>query len=516
MDSNQQLRTLWSSRYVIVAFALLAAIAAYLVSSSFQKRYDASALAQINPAQQSQGFGLSTDQLLQTTNFYSELARTTSVVNAAEREGKFSESLDGKVDVAPQPDLLVLKFTGSSDDPKTAAAYANAYAQAFTREVGDLQEVERRRTLAAPQRRAIEIRDRLEKIPPDSPEATALETELTALQARLADLAITPTDSVRVLQPAIVPTAAAFPNPARNAVLAFLIAFVLACGAVLLRHTFADRYLSAEEAAVDLGLPVMAELPRASATDSKALEAFRKLRAQVEFSLASDVADHHQASTANRRVRRAKDQRNVLLVTSPEPASGKTYVSSNLSRALAADGRGVVTVDGDLRRPTLHNAFAIAQEPGLGEVLTAGEVGDLPLSMRPVPLPEGVRRRGGSLEAITAGRTLIETPERLSSDVMATIVEQLHADYDFVVLDSPPVLAIVDAVVLSRYADGVVLVVDARRSRRRNVRRAVETLRAVEAPILGLVFNKSNVSTTEYGYYGAYPAAMRDEAEIGQ
>ena len=169
MDSNQQLRTLWSSRYVIVAFALLAAIAAYLASSSFQKRYDASALAQIIPAQQSQGFGLSTDQLLQTTNFYSELARTTSVVNAAEREGKFSESLDGKVDVAPQPDLLVLKFTGSSEDPKTAAAYANAYAQAFTREVGDLQEVERRRTLAAPQRRAIEIRDRLEKIPPTRP-----------------------------------------------------------------------------------------------------------------------------------------------------------------------------------------------------------------------------------------------------------------------------------------------------------------------------------------------------------
>ena len=370
MDSNQQLRTLWSSRYVIVAFALLAAIAAYLASSSFQKRYDAAALAQIIPAQQSQGFGLSTDQLLQTTNFYAELARTTSVVNAAKREGNFSDSLDGKVDVAPQPDLLVLKFTGRSEDPKTAAAYANAYAQAFTREVGDLQEVERRRTLAAPQRRAIEIRDRLGKIPADSPEATALETELTALQGRLADLAITPTDSVRVIQPAIVPTAAAFPNPARNAVLAFLIAFVLACGAVLLRHTFADRYVSAEEAAVDLGLPVMAELPRAAATDSKALEAFRKLRAQVEFSLASDVGDHQQAGTANRRVRRAKDQRNVLLVTSPEPASGKTYVSSNLSRALAADGRSVVTVDGDLRRPTLHNAFAMVQEPGLGEVLT--------------------------------------------------------------------------------------------------------------------------------------------------
>ena len=114
-------------------------------------------------------------------------------------------------------------------------------------------------------------------------------------------------------------------------------------------------------------------------------------------------------------------------------------------------------------------------------------------------------------EVLTLLGALLQPPE-----VMASIVEQLHADYDFVVLDSPPVLAIVDAVVLSRYSDGVVLVVDARRSRRRNVRRAVETLRAVEAPILGLVFNKSSVSATEYGYYGAYPTVLRDEAEIGQ
>jgi Mrp family chromosome partitioning ATPase len=82
------------------------------------------------------------------------------------------------------------------------------------------------------------------------------------------------------------------------------------------------------------------------------------------------------------------------------------------------------------------------------------------------------------------------------------------------VLDSPPVLAIVDAVVLSRYADGIVLVIDARRGRRQNVRRAVATLRAVDAPILGFVFNKTEVSSGDYGYYGTYPARERDGAEV--
>jgi Mrp family chromosome partitioning ATPase len=94
------------------------------------------------------------------------------------------------------------------------------------------------------------------------------------------------------------------------------------------------------------------------------------------------------------------------------------------------------------------------------------------------------------------------------------VMSELSHDNDVVLVDSPPVLAIVDAVVLTRYADGVVLVVDARRSRRRNIRRSVETLRAVQAPILGLVFNRSKVSASEYGYYGAMPDRVRQEPEL--
>jgi Mrp family chromosome partitioning ATPase len=98
--------------------------------------------------------------------------------------------------------------------------------------------------------------------------------------------------------------------------------------------------------------------------------------------------------------------------------------------------------------------------------------------------------------------------------VMRDVVASLHDSYDVVVMDSPPVLAIVDAVVLTRYADGVLVVVDARRSRRRNVRRAVQTLRAVEAPILGLVYNRARVHASEYGYYGAMPAESRGMPEL--
>ena len=97
---------------------------------------------------------------------------------------------------------------------------------------------------------------------------------------------------------------------------------------------------------------------------------------------------------------------------------------------------------------------------------------------------------------------------------MRQVIERVRDGYDAVVLDSPPVLAIVDAVVLSRYADGVLLVLDGRRSRRRSVRRAVQTLRAVEAPILGIVFNRARVHASDYGYYGAAPMPERGVHEL--
>jgi capsular exopolysaccharide synthesis family protein len=511
MDSKQQLRLLWSSRWWLAAFAIIAALAAYFTSSSRTDVYRASALAQVIPAQQADGPSLGTDQLLQATNFYAELAQTTRILDAARREGRFRETLEGRVDVTPEPDLLVLEFSGESPRPGLAAAYANAYAQAFAAEVANLEEAERRRLLAGPQRRVNQLLEDLQGLSPTSAEAAAIDAELQALQARLADVALTPTDNVRIIQPAILPREPVSPKPVRDAILALLVALVLGASVALLRQATTDRYASVEEAALDLRLPVLGELPKSPPGDSKALEAFRKLRAQVEFTLAGppgrDAPDPRRPATGDGR-------NNVLLITSPEAASGKTYVTSNLSRALAADGRRVMAVDGDLRRPTLHDALGLEQEPGLGELLTSGRADDLDLSVHAVALPDAVRRRGGLLEAVPAGRLADDTAERLSSSTMTRVMSELSHDNDVVLVDSPPVLAIVDAVVLTRYADGVVLVVDARRSRRRNIRRSVETLRAVQAPILGLVFNRSKVSASEYGYYGAMPDRVRQEPEL--
>lgn len=510
MESQQQLRLLWAARWWFLVAVVVAGAAAYVVSSSLDRVYRANALVQVIPAPQASGVPLSTDQLLQTTNFYAELAQTRGVVQAAQRDGGLGRDISEDVEVAAEPDLLVLEFSSKSEEPREASALANAYARAFTDELQRIEAAERKRLLEAPQGRLAQLRRALRGLEAGSPEAEALQGELAALQERVADETLTPTDRARVLEPALTPTDPDSPQPLRNALLAALLALVAVASVVLLRHALTDRYASAEDAALDLGLPVLGELPKAPSTDVRAHEAVRKLRAQVQYAVGAtaDASD----GLSPRRSGRARP--NVLLVTSPEASAGKTYVSAGLANALAADGRSVIAVDGDLRRPTLHGALQVPREPGLGEVLAAGAPEEVRLAVRSVPVAEGVQRRGGALHVLTAGQGGSETAEPLSSHVMRDVVARLHESYDAVVIDSPPVLAIVDAVVLSRYADGVLLVVDARRSRRRSVRRAVQTLRAVESPILGLVFNRARVHASEYGYYGAMPVASRGMPEL--
>jgi capsular exopolysaccharide synthesis family protein len=504
MESRQQLRLLWASRWWLLLAVVVAGVAAYLVASRAEEQYRADALVQVIPAPQASGVPLSTDQLLQATNFYAELAETRGIVEAASSAGDLGDITES-VEVEAEPDLLVLRFSGISEDPARASEIANAYARAFIDGLTEIETTERERLLEAPQQRLEELRRQLRDLDPDSGEAQALQGELAALQQRVADEALTPTDRARVLEPALTPTDPVSPQPLRDALLAMLLALVIASAVVLLRNALTDRYGSAEEAALDLGLPVLGELPKAPATDVRALEALRKLRAQVQFS-AGAMHEHGQAAGHTRP--------NVLLVTSPEASAGKTYVSAGLANALAADGRSVIAVDGDLRRPSLHAALDVPGAPGLGEALAAGEAGDAALAVRSVPVPDGVRRRGGGLDVLPAGNGGNETAESLSSAVMRQVVERVRDGYDAVVLDSPPVLAIVDAVVLSRYADGVLLVLDGRRSRRRSVRRSVQTLRAVEAPILGIVFNRARVHASEYGYYGTGPVPDRGVHEL--
>ncbi len=171
-------------------------------------------------------------------------------------------------------------------------------------------------------------------------------------------------------------------------------------------------------------------------------------------------------------------------------------------------------MDGDLRRPTLHDQFDVPREPGLGDLLRSGGLDKDP-NRTAFQVSSSASEPGGrgELRALTSGPFIEDSVERFSSSRMAEIVELLKEHNDFVVIDSPPALAVVDPVVLARYSDGVVIVIDSRKTKRRDARRAVQTMRAIGTPVLGMVYNRSEAPVGGYYSYDALGTGIEERGE---
>jgi capsular exopolysaccharide synthesis family protein len=491
MAFNDYLRLIWGSKRWLLLFAVAAAVVVYLASSTRTDSYESGALGQIISTSQATGDILSEEQLLSLSNVYHELADTRTVLDLAHNDpavkGNESE-FDDSVSVSPESRIGVLEFIAVTDDPEVSAGFANAYAQAFQTYLGGLQVEQLKETLAPLEERIEQVGGELENASAGSAEATSLQLELEALQSQLAEQTANPGDSLRIVERAVPEATPVAPKPKRDAILAFIVALVLGAVAVYLRDFLFDRYGSAQDASRDLGLPLLGEIPRGRG--EVPVEAFRRLRAATMFTLERNTEPRINASELGS---------GTLLVTGPESGCGKSYVSANLSRTLASEGRRVSIVDGDLRRPTLHEVFGRKLSPGLSDLLL--ETNDVTDATIEVHIDGTISSPGGSLRLLPAGAHAEAAVESLSSPRMRAVVEGLQASSDVVVFDSPPAPIVVDPVVLARYADGVVFVIDSRRTRRREARKAIEALRSTGAPLLGFAYNRSAAKQTRYDSY---------------
>jgi capsular exopolysaccharide synthesis family protein len=214
---------------------------------------------------------------------------------------------------------------------------------------------------------------------------------------------------------------------------------------------------------------------------SAAAEAYRLVRTNIQF---IDV-DHPPRT---------------ILVTSPQAEEGKSTTASNLALAFAEGGKKTTLVDGDLRRPSLQRLFDDGPRDGLTNLLL-GE--GLNGHARPSPAHP-------NLVIITSGPIPPNSADLLNSDRMRETLQELQEHSDIVIFDSPPLLPIADATILSALTDGVVLVVDPQRTHRRDIRKAREAIEAVGGRVLGVVINRVRTGTalsypyTDYYYsYGA-------------
>jgi capsular exopolysaccharide synthesis family protein len=200
----------------------------------------------------------------------------------------------------------------------------------------------------------------------------------------------------------------------------------------------------------------------------------------------------------------------TLLVTSPTPGEGKSTVASNMAIAFAQTGRKVLLVDADLRRPTIESKFGLRMEPGIAEVLSGKAT--LHASAQKTPVQ--------NLSILASGALPMNPAEVLGSKMMVQFLEASKKEYEIIIMDSSPVLAVTDASVLSTFVDATVMVVSAGRTRMDEMMQAIEMLRSVGGKVAGVVLNNFDVKLAygislrrgQSGGYGYAQSYLSDSA----
>ena len=210
-------------------------------------------------------------------------------------------------------------------------------------------------------------------------------------------------------------------------------------------------------------------------------EAYRSLRTAILFSSAGSAKENGSAGK-------------VYVITSSSPKEGKSTTIANLAITLGQGGQKTLLIDADLRRPVIHSVFGYNKEPGITNYLVGRANVEEITRITPIP----------NLSVITSGTIPPNPSELLGSPRMREFLEQMREKYDMILFDSPPVMAVTDAQVLSQHADGVIVVLAAGQTQIELAKRTKQALLKVDAPIIGYVLNNFDVTKTYGSYYKYY------------
>lgn len=210
----------------------------------------------------------------------------------------------------------------------------------------------------------------------------------------------------------------------------------------------------------------------------------------VEKEPKSIAAESYRTLRTNIQYSSFDKEYKVIMVTSSEPGEGKSTTSGNLALCLAQGEKKVILVDCDLRKPSLHKKFKISNIVGLSDVMIGKE-----------ELATAMHRYNNNLVILTSGKIPPNPSEMLSSKAMTTLLDSLKQNFDYIILDTPPVQAVTDSQILATKADGAILVVRAERTKKDSVQNAISLLKKVNANIIGTVLNGLDNSRNKYYYY---------------
>jgi capsular exopolysaccharide synthesis family protein len=406
----------------------------------------------------------------------------------------------------------VIALTAVSSSPARAARIANTYAQAFvtqTRSVAISNLTAAQSQLQSQITSLARQINSLQRKPSAASQVAALANQEAVLKEQVAQLQVNgaaATSGVEFVTPAQPPISASSPKPLRDALLGLAAGLVLGLGVAFLRDSLDDALSSKESAELLGAAPVLAMVPlvnswkkrgeavvaSSSEPTSPVAEAYRSLRTSLQFA-------------------RQAHNLKILLVTSPCSAEGKTSTLANLGAVFAQAGERVALVSSDMRRPRLGEFFELAEQSGMSTVLLGQQT--LEEAMQPV-------RGYDCLWLLGAGPIPPNPAELLNGPRAQEVFAALRENFDLVLVDSPPVLPVTDAMVLSKYADGTLIVVAAGQTKRTQLQRTTERFAQAKSFVVGVVLNEVSKQSNYgggygYGYGHPYGSYQSDPSPVG-
>jgi capsular exopolysaccharide synthesis family protein len=467
-------------------------------------KYTATSTLRIQPGTAFVGGTVRSDDLLyvdRLENTYANLATNREVLDAASRKAGLSERPD--VDVQGIANTELMNVTATTDSPRTAAAAANALAAELVSHVRTLNErsaaqaersfnerasaLEEQIAVAEDQRATLEAapltdENRL-KILKLSEEITSKRTSLAALRSDQQSFVLARqarAGAISLVAPAALPSGPSNRHVGLALALALVMGLVAATGLAFLAENLTVRFRTSDEMEQAVQAPVLAAIPDVGSTQASAI-----------FNSGSKAEDAFRRLATSFLAASANGSAHAVVVTSAEPNQGTSTVVANLGRTLAQSGRSVLVVDANLRTPMLHEIYGLPNEDGVSDFLS-----DSSTESEPSLLPTSVPR----LWMVPAGTATRDPAMLLGSPQMERWVLEVGKGFDYVLFDSPAVLAVTDALALARNADAILLVTrpDAHRERLSVAHRELHRL---NARFLGIVVNKVPSSRRQFEFF---------------
>ena len=330
--------------------------------------------------------------------------------------------------------------------------------------------------------------------------------------------------NIQVMQRAEMPLYPSSPNTFRNLILSAILGLLLALGAAFFLEYMDATVSTPQEVWAAVSLATVGVVPHLNSlqkrylfsspwqiSGTRLLDGPKKSKETMpnELVMARDqlsiVAESYRTIRTALLASRAEAPPRTIVLTSPCPDEGKTITTVNLAMSLAQSGNRVIVVDADLRKGRCHKLLKVAHNTGLVDVITGQQYLNACIQSTMIR----------SLSLLSRGTLPPNPGDLLTSQKMREVLRELSSSFDFVLIDSPPVIAVSDAAVLSMFCDAVLLVLHGQKTTKQAARLATEQLESVRAPMLGVILNGVDIRDPEYvdyrSYFPAYFSSVRDE-----